>query len=283
MEDKYKIRDCLKTIIEEEQIDVETLSKETNVSKRTLFGILKNTKISDDTLEKIFSYAYEQGYRFNQIKSELYIEQNKAGTVFFHGSKYGLGFVSCSGFRNDCDFGPGFYTSENYSQAASFVCEYSDSDVTVVVLNEDNLKIKEFTYDLDWMIAICYYRGTIKQYENHPLVQKIIKDIEDSDIVIAPIADNRMHYIMQEFADGEITTKQAIYSLAASGLGKQVVFRSEEAIEGIKLVDTLYLSKPEKKDFIKTLEERTMFVDTKIKMSKREFKGEGQYIDELFQ
>ena len=87
---------------------------------------------------------------------------------------------------------------------------------------------------------------------------------------------------MQQFADGEITTTQAIHSLAASSLGKQYVFKTEKALDSLALLERLYISTPEKEMYRKMMSDRGNEIDTKLRMAKREFRGEGQYIDELF-
>ena len=51
------------------------------------------------------------------------------------------------------------------------------------------MKINEFDCSMDWMHAICYFRGTIKEYVESSRIQHIIKKIGDADIVITPIAD----------------------------------------------------------------------------------------------
>jgi hypothetical protein len=130
------------------------------------------------------------------------------------------------------------------------------------------------------MLAICYFRGTIKQYAESKKVQAIVKRVEKADVVIAPIADNKMFYIMSQFAEGEINADAALHSLSASSLGFQYVIKSEKALERIVPIERYYLSLPEREDCRKELIERSYEIDTKLKLAKREFK-DGLYIEEL--
>ena len=197
--------------------------------------------------------------------------------------RYGWSITpSRSGRRSDCDFGPGFYLGEDYDQAISFVCGYPKSSVYVFRFHNENLKIVELDCNLDWMIIICYFRGTIKRYNNHQFVLNALNLIKDADVIIAPIANNKMFYVMQQFAEGEITTTQAMHSLAASYLGNQYVFKTKKAIDSLEFLERLYLSNIEKEKYIQIMSDRGNEIDTKLKMAKREFRGEGQYIDELF-
>ena len=132
--------------------------------------------------------------------------------------------ISISDSRENCDFGKGFYLGETYNQALSFVCEKEKSCVYSFRYSLLDLKIKKFECDLEWMLAICYYRGTLGEYVSNSMVREIVNEIEKADIVIAPIADNKMFYIMAQFTEGEINADVALHSLSASKLGRQFIF-----------------------------------------------------------
>ena len=149
----------------------------------------------------------------------------------FHGSKSGLSDITVSGSRNKCDFGNGFYLGQTFNQALSFVCEKDRASVYSFKYSLEGLKSVEFDCSLDWMIAICYFRGTINKYARSKRVQEVIKKIEDADVIIAPIADNKMFYVMSQFAEGEINADAAIHSLSASRLGMQYIFKTDKALK----------------------------------------------------
>ncbi len=275
---EYRIREDVGFIIEAEGINKLELSKSTGISRTTLDSIEKKGFTTNEVCEKLYSYIYEQNYRLNSVKEELIKE--KYGNVLFHGSKYGLSEVIVSGSRNYCDFGNGFYLGQTYNQALSFVCEYDNASVYSFKCSFDGLRIAEFDCSLDWMLAICFYRGTIKEYTESSMVQGIVRRIEDADVVIAPIADNKMFYVMSQFAEGEINADVAIHSLSASALGLQYIIKTERALKKCTPIEKYYLSVPEREDCRKTLVERGYEIDTKLKLAKREFK-EGLYIEEL--
>ena len=197
-----------------------------------------------------------------------------------HGSKYGLSEVTVSGSRYNCGFGNGFYLGQTYHQALSFVCEFDKASVYSFRYSFDGLKKIEFDCSLDWMLAICYYRETIKEYAESSMVQGIVKKIKDADIVVAPIADNKMFYVMSQFAEGEINADVALHSLSASGLGFQYIIKTERALKQSIPIEKYYLSVPERENCRRSLIERGYVIDTKLKLAKREFK-EGLYIEEL--
>ena len=275
---EYKIREDMGFIMEAEGINKLELSEATGISRTTLNSIEKKGGAANEVCEKLYSYIYKQNYRLNSVKEELIKE--KYGNVIFHGSKHGLSEVTVSGSRNNCDFGNCFYLGQTYRQALSFVCEYDKASVYSFRYSFDGLKKAEFDCSLDWMLAICYFRGTIKEYEESIVVQRIVKKIEDADIVVAPIADNKMFYVMSQFAEGEINADVALHSLSASGLGFQYIIKTERALKQSIPIEKYYLSVPEREDCRRSLIDRGYVIDTKLKLAKREYK-EGLYIEEL--
>ncbi len=274
----YNIKDDVGFILESEKINSTELSERTKVSRTTLDAIEKQGQARDDVCEKIYAYAYENKYRINSVKEELIKEKYR--DVLFHGSKYGLSEVTISGSRDSCDFGKGFYLGETYNQALSFVCEKEKSCVYAFRYSLTDLKIKRFECNLEWMLAICYYRGTIGEFCSNSMVNQIVADIEAADVVVAPIADNKMFYVMAQFTEGEINADVALHSLSASKLGLQFIFKTEKALQNLVPIEKFYLSKPEREECRRFLNERSYEIDTKLKLAKRQFKT-GMYIEEI--
>ncbi len=274
----YDIASDIEFLMEAERINSTEFAREAGISRTTLDEVMKRRSARNDVYEKIYSFAYERKYRMNAVKEELLKE--KYQTVLFHGSKSGLSSVKAAGSRDNCDFGKGFYLGEAYNQALSFVCEKEGSSVYSFRYSLDGLKAKRFECDLEWMLAICYYRGTIKEYESHDTIRDIASEVENADVVIAPIADNKMFYVMAQFTEGEINADVALHSLSASKLGFQYVFKTEKAIDKLIPLEKYYISRPEREDCIKSLVERGFEIDTKLKLAKREFRT-GLYIEEI--
>lgn len=275
---KYRIKEDLDFILESENLTTSGLAEKTGVSGTTLNSIMKTGSTTDGVCEKIYSFAYNNRYRINSVKEELLKEKYK--NVLFHGSKNGLSEITVTGSRPDCDFGNGFYLGETYNQALSFVFEDKKSSVYSFRYSLDDLNLKRFECTLEWMLTICYYRGTLGKYSKNKEISKIVSEAEEADVIIAPIADNKMFYIMAQFAEGEINADVALHSLAASSLGLQYVFRTERALEKLIPVEKYYLCGPEREECRSQLNERSYEIDTKLKLAKREFKN-GLFIEEI--
>ncbi len=276
---QYNIKQDLEFVMASEQKNIDEIAKSTTISRTTIYEILRLNNIALSVYEKFYSYIYNIGYRINSVKEDL-LKETSLKKVLFHGSKRGLENISIEGSRKNCDFGQGFYLGETYEQALSFVCENKQSSVYSFTCDLENLNVLEFNCSLEWMLAICYYRGTLGIFSDSTIVKEIIQKINDADVIIAPIADNRMFYIMTLFAGGEINANVALHSLSASKLGKQYIFKTQKALKQIVPIEKYYLCQEEKDDTIKKLSMRTLEIETKLKLSKREFR-EGLFIEEL--
>lgn len=274
----YELKKDIDFVIEAEKSDVEKLSKDTKISKTTLNEIKRTNVTVNEVYEKFYSYVYDLGYRLNLVKEEFLKETNKL--ILYHGSKFGLEIVDSKGSKSNCDFGNGFYLGESYSSTLSFVCENKESSIYSFELDLNDLKIVKFSCSLEWMLAICYYKGYLKKYKEHNIIKKITEKVENTDLIIAPIADNRMFYIMSLFANADITDNVAIHSLSASSFGNQYVIKTEKALNQLSSIEKYYVCQKEKEHYIELLNQRTNMIETKLKLSKREFR-DGLYIEEI--
>lgn len=274
----YRIKEDIGFILEADKTNYAELSGKTGISRTTLEEIQKTGKTTPGVCEKFYTYIYDKGYRINSTKEHLLKEINP--NVLFHGSKSGLSEVTHTRARHNCDFGKGFYLGETYNQALSFVFGNKNSSVYSFRYSIEGLKTERFDCSLDWMLAICFYRGTLKDYLPNEKVNSIISRIEAADLIIAPIADNKMFYTMAQFTDGEINADVALHSLSASNLGLQYIFKTEKAINNLYPIEKYYLCSSERDDCRKKSVERGYEIDTKIKLAKREYKS-GLYIEEI--
>ena len=136
--------------------------------KRIVSEILKGEKnVSKDKPEKIYSTIYDYGIRLNTSKEEIYRETSAGRKLLFHGAKKQIETIKADGSRENCDFGPGFYTGETFSQALSFVSDCRDASVYVFECDFEGLEILKFDCSLEWMLAICCFRNTIKEYNDN--------------------------------------------------------------------------------------------------------------------
>lgn len=261
------------------------LAEELQIPRSTLNNWrTSRTTPTRNSLELVYGYFYEKGYRLNMLKEQLFKDtESKGRTVLFHGAKAGLeGNVSLDHSEENNDFGRGFYMGDSLLQAASFVSNYPKASVYIVRLDlSGKPKLVEYDVDTDWMLTIAYFRNKLKEYESSKVLQEIVSRAKSADIVKAPIADNRMFQILDDFIDGNITDLQCKSALNATDLGKQYVILSQRGLERLEILEHCYLCNPEKADYLKEKADFNLVSSQKVKYVKREFAGKGRYIEEV--
>lgn len=129
--------------------------------------------------------------------------------------------------RTSLDFGPGFYLTSNLTQAnkwaarqftdhnSAYINTYSFNDKK---LNNFNVKIFD-SFNTSWLRFIMNCRFQ--------------KDKSKYDIVIGPVADDRVYESTRLFLMGIITEQETIKRLKNKKCLQQVCIRSEDALANL--------------------------------------------------
>ncbi|WP_347995461.1 DUF3990 domain-containing protein [uncultured Eubacterium sp.] len=280
----YKFKQDLKAIREILGLTQSQLANQIGVEQITISrNESGKTAPSDKLMEEVYRFAFDKDIKLNRLKEMLYQENVvKNHKLLFHGAKSEIiGKIDIHKGRTNNDFGQGFYTGESYEQAISFVSGFAKSCVYFLDFDENGLLSKKYDVNQEWMMTIAYYRGTLEEYKEHPLIKKIIEKSRNCDYIIAPIADNRMFQIINSFILGEITDEQCKHCLAATNLGFQYVFVSDKAIKNLKIVERCYISENEKEYYKNIRNTDAKLGDDKVKLARIQYRGKGRYIDEI--
>lgn len=275
---KFDVKKDIEYSLESKKIDLDLFCKKYELSRKTIYNQIQNPS-NFKTLDKIYCALFRLGIRLNKVKCEIF-QENETSQILtlFHGSKQGLNQIIYDGSRKDCDFGPGFYLTKSYESALSFIENYNESSVYAFELDTSNLKIVELSTSAEWMFLICHFRKEMEiPFEYKELLNKVIK----ADVIVAPIADNKMFEILNDFQNGLITDVQALHALSASRLGKQYVLKSKKSIDQLKFINKMFVCSDEKSKSLKNSIERANEIETKIFYAKREYRNQGKYIDEI--
>jgi hypothetical protein len=132
-----------------------------------------------------------------------------------------------------CDFGNGFYTTNNYWEAV----EWAENKTPIsIVINEyrwdiakiGDLKIKIFNKpDIEWFLYVndCRNAG--------------VRPIE-FDVIIGPVAGNFDYILFNQFNNNEITKTDLIDQLKYSPTRfNQIVYTTNKAVETLTLINTI--------------------------------------------
>ena len=255
---EYNFSEDLKSIREILGFSQSELAEKIGVEQVTISRTeLKKTEPSARLLEAVYSFAFDKNIKINKLKEMFWRDDLGANEKLL------------------------FYTGESYEQAISFVSGFGNSSVYYIRFDDRNLICKRYEVNQEWMMTIAYYRGTLDEYKDHPAVKALIEQSRNCDYIIAPIADNRMFQIINSFIAGDLTDEQCKHCLAATNLGMQYIFLTEKAVSQIKLTERCYISNNEREYYKNIRLEESKLGGDKVKLAKRQYRGQGRYIDEI--
>lgn len=281
----FQVIQDIETVIELTELSLEEFSNDLGVSRTTVNNWISGKKeISEKNISLFYEYTFKKGIQLNKIKEQFYIEDIAHGSniLLFHGAKTNIdGNIRLDYSKRKNDFGPGFYCGESLEQSAMFVATYPSSSLYMLKFDRSNLKAKEFRVNRDWMLMIAYFREQLGEYAHSEIIHSLVRELQNVDYIVAPIADNRMFEIIDQFIDGEITDVQCQHSLSATNLGRQYVFISEKALKQVEILEHCYLASAEKEHYLASRQESYDMNRNKVKLARKQYRGQGEYIEDI--
>lgn len=280
----FELSADIEIVMELLNLTAKDLADNIGVTPTTVSRWRKNKeKVSFSNLNAFYNFAFNKDIRINKIKEQLFKEDCPSNCVIlFHGAKtYIDGRISIDKSKPANDFGKGFYCGESMEQSAMFVAGFPESSLYILEFDKTGLSYTQLNVDRDWMLLIAYFRNKLNDYSNHPIILNLLSKLEGVDYIIAPIADNRMFEIIDSFIDGEITDIQCRHCLSATNLGNQYVFVTDKAVNNLKILRHCFLAFDEKNYYLSTKQEESRIGNDKVKVARRQYRGQGKYIDEI--
>ena len=266
------------------QLSNTELVNQLGISLDDIFKIYSTNTCSKELANKIYDFAYTSGLDLNDILWQEAVDEYRGDkvTVLCHGSRSGLvGNIRLDVNGASNDFASGFYCGQSLRQAEMFVAEEPDACLYFIQANLDGLSRRFFTSDTDWMIAVAYYRDKLLEYRDSDIVKQIVDSVDAADYIVAPIADNCLFEIIDAFADGELTDKQARNAMSATHLGFQYVFRTPKAVAQLNPVKKCFLCEAEKDYYQNQAQLAYVTSMYKAQLAKHKFANEGLYIYDI--
>lgn len=281
----FQIMQDMETVMELRNLTKDEFAKELGVSRTTVCNWIAGKKdISEKNISMFYEYTFNKGIRLNKIKEQLYREDLERNTEFllFHGAKTRIE----GGLRLDCskrknDFGAGFYCGESLEQSAMFVSTFPSSSLYMLKFNSIGLNCKEFAVNREWMLMIAYFRERLGDYADSEMIAALQRELVGVDYIVAPIADNRMFEIIDQFIDGEITDVQCQHCLSATNLGNQYVFISERGLKQVEILERCYLTAAEKESYLVSRQESYEINKDKVRVARKQYRAQGNYIEDI--
>lgn len=205
--------------------------------------------------------------------------------TLFHGSRGGIVGDIKPQSRVHCDFGKGFYMGESSDQAKGLI--YIDPEPMLYTVN---LKLSEIPNDkililegMDWVYAVLANRQKVPEFSDTKFAKDWVSYMNQMDVVIGPIADDKMADAMRAFQNGQLTTDGLLYCLQHVQYGNQYVCKTDEACKHIEITSERELTWDEKEQADVYSKAKRTESNGLIQEATREFRNKGLYIDELIE
>ncbi|MBQ8418352.1 MAG: DUF3990 domain-containing protein [Phascolarctobacterium sp.] len=153
--------------------------------------------------------------------------------ICYHGSDTVVDAPKILEANRPLDFGGGFYVTSNKEQALAWakrVAYRNNSKKHYVNVYEFDLEkaerevtvIKFEKADKNWLDFICANRSG--------------RSLNNYDIVIGPVADDRVYRVVILFENGDIDKESALRRLKTEVLSDQILFHTEKALSFLEFV-----------------------------------------------
>lgn len=177
--------------------------------------------------------------------------------ILYHGSNAYFKTPDLSKSKENIDFGKGFYATRDDIMAKKWVAgKPGDALINKYTVDLSDLKIYKFTPNFEWLAFVCLNR----KYPGYEKITSInIKQYEKYDILIGPVADDKMYSSIKAFFQGQLTAQETVDNLTLIGFSYQYVFKTQKAIDKLNYIETIKLTKKEKSLYydIATTERKT--------------------------
>ncbi len=203
--------------------------------------------------------------------------------ILYHGSRGGLQGIIKPMSRVHCDFGQGFYMGESSKQAQGMIAE-----TEMPVFYKLRFRLSEIPEERilmlgseEWLHVVMANRRRSEEFNALALAKQTLQKLKDYDVIIGPIADDRMNEAMQRFSDYGLTDKGLIACLASVDYGNQYVARTAFACGKIDILESKILKGKELADVRQYAEQKRSESRNVVNAMARKYQREGLYLNEI--
>lgn len=203
----------------------------------------------------------------------------------YHGSRNGLQGTIQPISRPRCDFGCGFYMGDSDKQAKGLI-----SEADVPTLYKLKLRLAEIPENRilildgrEWLYTVLANRKKTEEFNRLDIAKQALRRLEQYDLIIGAIADDRMNEAMNRFSEYALTDQGLLACLRSVNYGNQYVAKTEFACSKIEIIDEKKLRGKELDDVRQyTQKKRKEGRDIVIEMA-RKYQRNGLYLNEIIQ
>ena len=153
--------------------------------------------------------------------------------ICFHGSDTIVDKPRILDAKRPLDFGGGFYTTTSELQARNWVIKVSYRNNTI------QKYINKYEFNLDDAknnLNVIIFEKADEKWLDFICANRNRKYTGDYDIVIGPVADDKVYRVIVEYENGDVDKELALKRLKTETLCDQILFHTEESLKFLKFI-----------------------------------------------
>lgn len=154
--------------------------------------------------------------------------------ICYHGSDTIVDIPKILDAKRPLDFGGGFYVTSSEAQANSWA-------IKVAYRNNNNHRcVNRYEFDIDKAkaeLTVIHFEAADEKWLDFICDNRSGKYTGDYDIVIGPVADDRVYRVVVEYENGDLDKETALKNLKTESLCDQILFHTEKSLEYLKYID----------------------------------------------
>jgi hypothetical protein len=155
--------------------------------------------------------------------------------ICYHGSDTIVDTPKILESKRPLDFGGGFYVTTSEKQAKNWAIKVSYRN------NSNHRCVNRYEVDLEKAkaeLAVIHFGVADEKWLDFICDNRSGKPTGNYDIVIGPVADDRVYRVVVEYENGDLDKETALKKLKTEELCDQILFHTEKALEYLKYIDT---------------------------------------------
>lgn len=154
--------------------------------------------------------------------------------ICYHGSDTIVDMPRILEAKRPLDFGGGFYVTTSEAQAKSWALK-------VAYRNNNNYRcINRYEFDLEKAkseLTVIHFETADEKWLDFICNNRSGKPTGEYDVVIGPVADDRVYRVVVEYENGDLDKEAALKNLKTESLCDQILFHTEKSLKFLKYID----------------------------------------------
>ncbi len=155
--------------------------------------------------------------------------------ICYHGSDMVIDMPKILEAKRPLDFGGGFYVTTSEKQAKSWA-------IKVAYRNNTNHRcVNRYEFDLEKAkseLTVIHFQVADEKWLDFICDNRSGNSTGNYDIVIGPVADDRVYRVVVEYENGDLDKEAALKCLKTEALCDQILFHTEKSLEYLKYINT---------------------------------------------